>query len=79
MKKTFLFIMGLVVSLSLSAQKVMRVEMNDGSVAKYSTADIKQITFEDAMLVGSAVDLGLLDKAEHAHPLHNGDYPPNLG
>lgn len=59
MKKTFLFIMGLVVSLSLSAQKVMRVEMNDGSVAKYSTADIKQITFEDAMLVGSAVDLGL--------------------
>ena len=59
MKKTFLFIMGLVESLSLSAQKVMRVEMNDGSVAKYSTADIKQITFEDAMLVGSAVDLGL--------------------
>ena len=20
-----------------------------------------------------------VDKAEHAHPLHNGDYPPNLG
>ena len=21
----------------------------------------------------------MVDKAEHAHPLHNGDYPPNLG
>lgn len=27
----------------------------------------------------SIVKANLLDKAEHAHPLHNGDYPPNLG
>lgn len=25
------------------------------------------------------VSTQMLDKAEHAHPLHNGDYPPNLG
>ena len=59
MKHTLLLLIGLVVSLSLSAQKVMRIEMNDGTFAKYTTSSIKQITFEDMMTVGTPVDLGL--------------------
>lgn len=59
MKKYIVLIFGIIASLTVSAQNVMRVELNDGTVAKYPTADVKQITFEKDMPVGTPVDLGL--------------------
>lgn len=36
--------------------------------------------YYELVRLGGMVCFGVLvDKAEHAHPLHNGDYPPNLG
>lgn len=59
MKKSIILLIGIIVSITASAQNVMRVELNDGTVAKYPTADVKQITFEEDMPVGTPVDLGL--------------------
>lgn len=59
MKKSIILLIGIIVCITASAQNVMRVELNDGTVAKYQTADVKQITFEEDMPVGTPVDLGL--------------------
>lgn len=59
MKKSIILLIGIIVSLTVSAQNVMRVELNDGTIAKYPTADVKQITFEKDMTIGTPVDLGL--------------------
>lgn len=59
MKKSIILLIGIIVSITASAQNVMRVELNDGTIAKYPTADVKQITFEEDMPVGTPVDLGL--------------------
>jgi hypothetical protein len=46
-------------SLNIGAQKVMNIKLTDGSVVKYPVSQVEQITFDEPMLVGNAVDLGL--------------------
>lgn len=59
MKKTLLLLVALMLTLGIDAQIVMNIRLTDGTIVKYPVSQVEDVTFDEPMQVGNAVDLGL--------------------